>query len=361
VGGAVSPPLSIGLIGAGRMGRLHARLLAGEVEGARLAAVADLDPARAEAAAGAHGVPSLGVAELCQSPGLDAVAICSPTDTHVELVALAAAAGKAVFCEKPISLDLVEANRALEAVGRAGVPLMIGFNRRFDPAHAEVRRAVTDGRVGDPHLLRISSRDPEPPPPAYVAESGGIFLDMTIHDFDIARYVTGSEVAEVFAQGAIRIAPWMAEYDDVDTAVVTLRHENGCLSVIDNSRRAVYGFDQRVEVFGSAGVARVENPLLAPFVFQDAGGGSFGRLHTFFLDRYEESFRLEWQAFIGALRGGQPPPVSGVDAVAPLVIALAAGRSLVEHRPVTTAEIRAEGGLGAARPFRTTGNRSAGG
>jgi myo-inositol 2-dehydrogenase / D-chiro-inositol 1-dehydrogenase len=359
----VIAPLSVGLIGAGRMGQLHARLLAREVEGARLAAVADRERARAAATAAEHGVPALEASELCRRRGIDAVAICSPTDTHVELIALAASSGKAVFCEKPISIDLAEAGRALEAVERSGVPLMIGFNRRFDPAHAEVKRAVAEGRVGEPHLVRISSRDPEPPPREYVAESGGIFLDMTIHDFDIARYFADSEVVEVFAKGAVRIAPWMAEYEDVDTAVVTLFHENGCLSVIDNSRRAVYGFDQRVEVFGSAGVARVENPLLSATVLQDAGGGSFPRLHTFFLDRYEESFLLEWQAFVGALRTGRPPPVGPSDGVAPLVIALAARRSMTEDRPVATAEILVAGNVpgGPAGSLRTRGSRSAAG
>ena len=175
----------------------------------------------------------------------------------------AARAGKAIFCEKPVSLDLAEVDRALAAVQEAGVPFQIGFNRRFDPGHAAVAAAVADGTVGEPQLARISSRDPAPPPTGYIATSGGIFLDMTIHDFDMARFVVGSEVVEVFARGAVRIDQAFADADDVDTAVVTLVHENGCLTTIDNSRQAVYGYDQRVEVFGSAGMATLGEPARA--------------------------------------------------------------------------------------------------
>ena len=191
----------------------------------------------------------------------DAVAICTGTDTHAELVAAAARAGKAIFCEKPVSLDLAEVDAALAAVEAAGVPFQIGFNRRFDPAHQSVHDAVVSGAVGEPHLVRISSRDPAPPPLAYVQVSGGIFLDMTIHDFDMARYVTGSEVVEVFARGAVRIDAGFAAAGDVDTALVTLVHASGCLTAIDNSRQAAYGYDQRVEVHGSAGMAASEDPL----------------------------------------------------------------------------------------------------
>ncbi len=193
----------------------------------------------------------MGVAELLADGDIDAVAICSPTPTHVPLIVQAAQAGKAIFCEKPISLELLEVDRALEAVQASGVPLMVGFNRRFDPSHSAVRDAVALGAVGAPHIVRITSRDPSPPSIAYASESGGIFLDMTVHDFDMARYVTGSEIVEVQAAGAIRVEPELARLDDVDTAVVTLRHENGCLTVIDNSRQAVYGYDQRVEVLGA--------------------------------------------------------------------------------------------------------------
>ncbi len=288
-------------------------------------------PAAAEAV-GAHAYAA--VDELLADPAVDAVAICSSTETHADLIVAAARAGKAIFCEKPISLELAEVDRALGAVEAAGVPFQIGFNRRFDPAHQAVHEAVMRGDVGDPQLVRISSRDPAPPPMEYVRGSGGIFLDMTIHDFDMARYVTGSEVVEVFARGAVRIDPAFADAGDVDTAVVTLVHESGCLTAIDNSRQAVYGYDQRVEVFGSRGVATSENPLAHTAVVRTADGASSAALPYFFLERYIPSYVREWEAFVQAVQTGGPTPVSGPDARAPLVIGLAAWQSLTEGRPV---------------------------
>jgi myo-inositol 2-dehydrogenase/D-chiro-inositol 1-dehydrogenase len=323
--------VGVGVIGVGRIGRLHADLLAREVPGATLAAVYDADPSAAKAV-GVRAHDAL--EDLLADPGVDAVAICSSTSTHADLIVAAARAGKAIFCEKPISLDLTEVDRALAAVDAAGVPFQIGFNRRFDPAHQAVHDAVVRGDVGEPQLVRISSRDPAPPPMEYVRGSGGIFLDMTIHDFDMARYVTGSEVVEVFARGAVRVDRAFAEAGDVDTAVVTLVHESGCLTTIDNSRQAVYGYDQRVEVFGSRGVASSENPLAHSAVVRTAGGGSVARLPYFYLERYIPSYIREWEAFVEAVRTGGPTPVSGADARAPLVIGLAAWRSLGEDGPV---------------------------
>jgi myo-inositol 2-dehydrogenase/D-chiro-inositol 1-dehydrogenase len=323
--------VGVGVIGVGRIGRMHADLLARRIPGATLAAVHDADPAAAQSAgARAHAA----VGDLLADPTVDAVAICSSTSTHADLIVAAARAGKAIFCEKPISLRLEEVDRALAAVEAAGVPFQIGFNRRFDPAHQAVHEAVMRGDVGEPQLVRISSRDPAPPPMDYVRDSGGIFLDMTIHDFDMARYVTGSEVVEVFARGAVRIDPAFAEAGDVDTALVTLVHESGCLTAIDNSRRAVYGYDQRVEAFGSRGVATSENPLAHTAVVRTADGASSAALPYFFLERYIPSYVREWEAFVRAVRTGEPTPVSGADARAPLVIGLAAWRSLTEGRPV---------------------------
>jgi myo-inositol 2-dehydrogenase/D-chiro-inositol 1-dehydrogenase len=327
-------PVRIGVIGAGRIGRLHAELLARRVPGAAVGAVCDALPAAAAELAESLDVPVAGGIDELLSGDVDAVAICTSSDTHVDLVQAAAAAGKAIFCEKPLSLELAELERALAVVAETGVPFMVGFNRRFDPAHASVRAAVAAGQVGEPHLVRISSRDPEPPPASYVRSSGGIFLDMTIHDFDMARFVTGSEVVEVYAQGAVRISPDFADAGDVDTALVTLRHANGCLTAIDNSRASAYGFDQRVEVFGSAGMAASENPPAHPGVVTTAAGAQRPALPHFFLERYLMSYELEWRAFIEAIRDGVPPPVGPVDARAPLVIGLAAWRSLREHRPV---------------------------
>jgi myo-inositol 2-dehydrogenase/D-chiro-inositol 1-dehydrogenase len=333
-------PVRIGVIGVGRIGRMHAELLARQVPGAALAMVHDAF-ARAGDAVGAElGVPAAeSVEELLRSPDVDAVAICASTETHADLLVAAARAGKPAFCEKPISLELEEVDRALAEIERAGIAVQIGFNRRFDPAHESVARAVADGTIGDVHLVRISSRDPAPPPLEYVLGSGGIFLDMTIHDFDMARYVTGSEVVEVYARGALRVEPSFAQADDVDTAVVTLTHANGCLTVIDNSREAAYGYDQRVEAFGALGMAASENPLAHTGMVRTAQGTSAPALPHFFLDRYVPSYLREWEAFVTAVRDGVPPPVSAADGRAPLVIGLAAWRSLRENRPVTIAEV----------------------
>ncbi|HTW97277.1 MAG TPA: inositol 2-dehydrogenase, partial [Acidimicrobiales bacterium] len=331
--------LRVGVVGAGRIGSLHAGLLARRLEGAVLAAVADVRPEAAEALGASLGVPVMSTPQLVADGAIDVVAICASTDTHVELICAAAEAGKAVFCEKPLSLRLDEVDRALHAVASAGVTLMVGFNRRFDPAHRAVRDAVASGQIGEVHLVRITSRDPAPPPLAYAAVSGGIFLDMTIHDFDMARFVTGSEVVEVAAFGAVRIEPALAELGDLDTAAVVLTHENGCLSIIDNSRQAVYGYDQRVEAFGSGGVAASDNPLVHTTLLRNATATRQAVLPTFFLERYAESYRLEWEAFLTALSAGEPAPVGGADGRAPLVIGLAARRSVDEHRPVRTDEI----------------------
>ena len=332
-------PLRIGIIGVGRIGRMHAQLLCRQVPGAAVESVYDPHRAVARDVGAELGVPVAASVEEVLAGDLDAVAICSSADSHATLLTAAAEAGKAVFCEKPISLDLAELDRALAAVESAGVPFQIGFNRRFDPAHASVREAVASGSVGTPHLVRISSRDPEPPGLDYVRTSGGLFLDMMIHDFDMARYVTGSEVVEVFARGAVRVQPSFADAGDVDTALVTLVHEDGCLTAIDNSRRAVYGFDQRVEVFGAAGMAVSENPPAHSGVLLTAEGTHRPPLPHFFLDRYVPSYVREWQAFVQAVQGGAPPAVGVVDARAPLVIGLAAWRSLREGRPVQTDEV----------------------
>ena len=213
----------------------------------------DVVPPLAHSVGAQLGVPVFRTAADALAAGIDAVAICTTTDTHVELIGAAAAAGVAIFCEKPIAFDLAEVDTALEAVGAAQVPLHVGFNRRFDPAHRAVRDAVASGEVGTLRTLRITSRDPEPPPLTYVQRSGGLFVDMTIHDFDLARFISGSEVVEVFASGGVMVDPAIGEVGDVDTAVVVMRHESGATTVIDNCRQCAYGYDQRVEAFGSAG------------------------------------------------------------------------------------------------------------
>jgi myo-inositol 2-dehydrogenase / D-chiro-inositol 1-dehydrogenase len=334
--------LRLGVIGVGRIGRMHADILARQVPGAALTMVHDAHRPSALDVAETLGVPAADdVDELLGADDVDAVAICTSTDTHADLIVAAAEAGKAIFCEKPVSLDLAEVDRALAAVEAAGVPFQIGFNRRFDAAHAAVAATVADGRIGEPHVARITSRDPAPPPMAYVQSSGGIFLDMTIHDFDMARYVTGSEVVEVYARGAVRVDPRFADADDVDTAVITLVHENGCLTTIDNSRQAVYGYDQRVEVFGSEGMAASENPLAHTALVRTKDGTAEATLPYFFLERYVPSYLAEWKAFVAAVSEGRTPPVTAADARAPLVIGLAAWRSVRDGRPVPIAEVDA--------------------
>jgi myo-inositol 2-dehydrogenase/D-chiro-inositol 1-dehydrogenase len=332
--------LRIALLGAGRIGRMHAELIANQIDGLDVAIVYDVNGDAAAEVGGRLGVAHTTDADaVFGSDDVDAVAICSSTDTHVALMIEAARCGKAIFCEKPVSLDLGQVDEALAIVREAGVPIQIGFNRRFDAAHKSVRDAVAEGEIGDVHLVRITSRDPAPPPVEYVKVSGGIFLDMTIHDFDMARYVTGSEVVEVYAQGAVRVDPAIGEAGDVDTAAVMLRHENGCITTIDNSRQAVYGYDQRVEAFGSGGMAASENPLAHTGLRRTAAGTSAPLLPFFFVDRYIPAYIAQWNAFRDYVDGGGPSPVTADDGRAPLVIGLAAWRSVREHRPVATSEI----------------------
>ena len=328
----------VGLIGCGRIGQLHARLLSGGVDGLRLAAVCDAVPAAASALASELGVPTAaGAGELMARADVDAVAICSPTETHVDLIVEASEAELPVFCEKPVSLDLAEADRAVEAAADAGIAVQMGFNRRFDPSHRAVADAARSGEVGDVHLVRITSRDPAPPPHDYVKVSGGIFADMMIHDFDMARFVVGAEVESVFAVGAVRIDPVIGDLGDWDTATALLTHADGTITSIDNSRQAVYGYDQRVEAFGSAGAVASQNPLEHTAVRYGASGPAAAPLPWFFTERYAESYRAEWAAFADVL-AGEPPPVTLEDGRACLAVALAATRSASEGRPVDLAE-----------------------
>ncbi len=325
----------IGVAGVGRIGRMHAGIIARETPGASLAGVFDVYATGAAEVASEFQVPAMSYEEMLASPDVDAIAVCSSTDTHVDLIERAAAAGKAIFCEKPVSLDLAEVDRALAAVQAAGVPFMVGFNRRFDPSHAAVQQVVAAGDVGEPHLARISSRDPAPPPVEYIKVSGGIFVDMMIHDFDMARFVVGSPVLQVYAIGAVRVDPAIGEAGDLDTAVVTLTHANGVITTIDNSRQAVYGYDQRLEVFGSAGMALSENPNKTTAMVFTADQRHGANLPYFFLDRYMDSYRREWAAFVSYVTDGGPSPVSGADGRAPVAIGLAAWESVRTGLPVS--------------------------
>lgn len=332
--------LRFGLIGAGRIGRVHAANLAQRVTGARLVAVADVFGDAARALAGEYGLAAYeDHRRLLEREDIDAIVVCSSTDTHAQMITEAAEAGKHIFCEKPIALDLARIDEALATVARCGVTLQVGFNRRFDPGFAAVRQAVSEGKIGRPEMVRITSRDPEPPSIAYVRVSGGIFLDMTIHDFDMARFLVGDEVVEVSAAGAVLVDPAIGEAGDIDTAIVTLRYASGALGVIENSRRAVYGYDQRVEVFGSAGMISAANETPHRAVLSDARGVHGPLPLYFFLERYEAAYIGEMQAFVESIHEGTPPPVSGHDGRAPVVMGHAASKSYREGRPVRLSEI----------------------
>lgn len=323
--------IDVAVIGAGRIGRLHAENLATRIQGVRLAAVADVRGEAARELAQRWQVPRVATdpAEILADPSIAAVAICSSSETHAQLIQDAAARGKHVFCEKPIDLACEPIEKALAAVKKAGVKLQIGFNRRFDATFARAREAVASGRLGAVHLVRISSRDPDLPPVEYLRRSGGIFLDMTIHDFDMVRFLTGSEVVDVLATGEALVEPGLKELGDVDTCVTVLRLANGALATIDNSRRAVYGYDQRAEVFGSEGTVLVGNPAPDAHTVLDRAGAHSVAPYHFFLDRYPQSFVTEMQSFVDCVRFDRAPLVTGVDGLQATRIAQAAARSLV--------------------------------
>ncbi len=334
-------PLKIGLIGAGRIGQLHAENLRCRLPEAQLVMVTDASEAAARACAERQGVAAHGTdyRQILARKDIEALAVCSPTDTHVQIIEEAAAAGKHIFCEKPIDPDLGRIDGALAAVRKAGVVFQVGFNRRFDASFARIRRAIVAGEIGTPHQLRITSRDPGPPPIEYVRVSGGIFMDMTIHDFDMAQFLIGDAVEEIYATGGVRVDPAIGEAGDLDTVTIVLKFRGGATGVIENCRKAVYGYDQRVEVFGSGGRIEAENRYPNTTTISD--GRSVHRelpLH-FFLDRYTDSYIDELRAFVKAVREGGPSPVSGEEARVPVVMALAARRSWKENRPVRLSEI----------------------
>ena len=330
--------MNIGLIGAGRIGRIHGEILTKHVTGAKITVVAEVY-ANGETIAWANG---LGIGkvvkdyhEVLADPAVDAVFICSSTDTHTQIIMEAARAGKQIFCEKPISYDIDKIVEALRVVKECGVKLQIGFNRRFDHNFGKIRAMVQDGKVGDVQVVKITSRDPAPPPIPYIKVSGGIFLDMMIHDFDMARFLSGSEVAEVYAQGAVLVDPAIGEAGDVDTAIVSLKFANGALGVIDNSRQAVYGHDQRVEVFGSKGCLAARNDTDTSVDYYTPDCMVSDNPIRPFRVRYELAYATEVQAFVDAVNEGKAPAVDGWDGLQPILIGLAATQSLKEGKPVT--------------------------
>ena len=333
--------LNVGVIGAGRIGKVHAETIAFRLPEAAAVAITDINREAAERVAKQCGIPHVAgsAAEILADPKIDAVLICSSTDTHAELVVEAAQAGKHIFCEKPVDLTLARIDRALAAVDKAGVKLQIGFNRRFDPNFARVREAVTSGEIGTPNLMHLISRDPGPPPLSYIKVSGGMFCDMTIHDFDMARFLIGDEVREIYTTADVRVDPEIGKAGDVDTALIVMRFNNGVIATIDNSRKAAYGYDQRVEILGSDGAISTGNLYPNQAVVSTAKEIRRDLPLNFFMERYTESFANEVRAFVTAVIEDKPTPVTGIDGRIPVVMALAARKSYDEHRPVRLDEI----------------------
>ncbi len=325
--------INIGVIGAGRIGRIHAaNLLASPGFNVKYIS----DPFIDESWVNSLSVTPLKSHEVMfEDSDIDAICICSPTSTHADLIVGASGAGKHVLCEKPISLDLDKTRNCLQQVKESGIKLQIGFNRRFDPNFLKVKEIVAEGKIGKVHQVRVTSRDPGPPPVSYIKESGGLFLDMTIHDFDIVRFLCGAEVTEVYAIGANLLGPEIGEAGDIDTAIITLKLDNGAMGVIDNSRGAAYGYDQRVEVFGSEGSISAENELPNQTVLLTKGGVIKEKPLHFFLERYEKAYRREIESFYQYLSAAVSSPASGEDGLKALLIGLAAKESLKTNRPVS--------------------------
>jgi len=319
--------------GAGRIGAIHAANLAGSGR-ARLKHVVDVHAPSAAALAAKHGAQVATTEAALADPEVGAVIIASSTDTHADLVIAAARAGKAIFCEKPIDLSLARVDACLAEVAKAGVPMLVGFNRRFDPNFAELHRRIGAGAIGKVEQVVITSRDPGPPPVSYIKVSGGLFRDMTIHDFDMARWMLGEEPTEVFAHGANLVDPAIGQAGDIDSAMVLLKTVSGRMAHINNSRRASYGYDQRVEVFGSGGRLIAGNRTATTVELADGNAVSADKPLHFFLERYSDAYRIELNAFLDAVANKTPMPVGAEDGRQALVLADAAFESLRTGAPV---------------------------
>lgn len=328
--------LKVGLLGAGRIGRVHAINIAGHSR-SQLVAVSDVNEDAAHSLADAYGAKANSSDAILADASIDAVLIATSTDTHSDLIEKATAAGKAVLCEKPVDLSLERAQRCLDAVDKTGVPVMIGFNRRFDPNFSAIRASIAAGEIGKPELLSITSFDPAPPPVAYVKVSGGLFRDMMIHDFDMANFLMCNMPKTVHAAGTSIVDPEIGKVGDVDTAVVTLTYADGRIAVIKNSRRAVYGYDQRVEILGSEGLLSAGNVLENTVSKATKQGVTSAKPEFFFLERYMRAYAAEWDAFVAAILDGAAIPVSLKDGVDALSLAEAATCSAKSGQPVSLA------------------------
>ena len=330
--------LKVGLLGAGRIGKVHARAISSHPKSV-LCAVADVHSASAEALAETYGAKAMTPDAVIADPSIDAVLIATSTDTHSDFIEAAVAAGKAVLCEKPLDLDLARAKACMETVGENAKPVMLGFNRRFDPSFARLKQQVDAGAIGSPELLSVTSYDPAPPPVSYIKVSGGLFRDMMIHDFDMANFIMGTLPETISAVGSCLVDPEIGAAGDVDTAVVTLTYGDGRIAVIKNSRRAAFGYDQRVELLGATGMLQVTNMLENTLITSTADGVTSAKPTYFFLERYMPAYEAEWAAFVDATIGTAPVPVTLKDGVAALAMAEAATRSCTTRAPVPLSEV----------------------
>lgn len=330
--------LKVGLLGAGRIGNVHAKAISAH-PGSELVAVSDVFAENAEKLAADYGIAVKSSEEIIADPAIDAVLIATSTDTHSPLIEAATEAGKAVLCEKPVDLSLERARACLVAVEPTGQPVMIGFNRRFDPSFGALKAAAQGGEIGKAELLALTSFDPAPPPVEYVKVSGGLFRDMMIHDFDMANFLMGEAPVTVSATGSSIVDPAIGAAGDIDTAVVTMTYADGRIAVIKNSRRAAYGYDQRIELLGSEGLLQAQNQLENLVVKSTANGVTGAKPTWFFLERYMPAYEAEWAAFVEAVQTGSPMPVTLADGVAALAMAEAAAKSFAENRPVALADI----------------------
>ena len=330
--------LNVALLGAGRIGKVHAKAVEA-TSGARLVAVADAMPEAASSLAGAYGAEVRSIDQIEASPDVAAVIICTPTDTHADLIERFARAGKAIFCEKPVDLSVQRVRECLKVVEDTGAILMLGFNRRFDPHFRAVKAEIDAGRIGAVEMVQITSRDPGAPPPSYIQSSGGIFRDMTIHDFDMARFLLGEEVETVQASASALVDPEIGRLGDFDSASIILTTASGRQCTISNSRRATYGYDQRIEVLGSLGSVSAENQRPVSIEVATAEGYTRPPLHDFFMTRYTEAYAAEISAFVESVEGGAVPSPSGQDGLQALLLAEAALKSVAEKRAVPVSEI----------------------
>jgi myo-inositol 2-dehydrogenase / D-chiro-inositol 1-dehydrogenase len=320
--------IGIALLGAGRMARVHAKAI--EAASGKLVTVFDVvKPAAASLAAESGASVSGSAEEALHHPGVEAVLVATSSDTHVDCIIQASKAGKAVMCEKPLAPSLAKAQRCIDVLGTNARNVFMGFNRRFDPGHAALKKAIEAGEIGDLEQLTITSRDPNPPPLDYIPKSGGLFRDMMIHDFDMARWVLGEEPVSIYSRGSCLVDPEIGRLGDIDTAFVSLVTQSGKQALILNSRRAVYGYDQRIEAFGSAGMVISDNPKATGLTRYS--GESFGapdRFRAFFMERYGESYRLEIETFLRGVVEGKPAPVNAFDGLRTAYLAEAAAASL---------------------------------